>query len=145
MSNFNLKIELDNRQKALLELEGVKEAILLALGEQARKNADVEITKVIYDTPQSPNYKRTGRLRASLSYSTKKHTSKVKKPAKSSDGLKRKDVPDKDTVSIGTNVSYAVYNELGTSKMSARPFLKPAIENNKEDYKKIVENSLKGK
>lgn len=50
-----------------------------------------------------------------------------------------------DAVYIGTNVEYAVYQELGTSKMSAQPFLKPAVVNHKAEYKKMAESFLRGK
>lgn len=46
-------------------------------------------------------------------------------------------------VYIGTNVFYAIYNELGTFRMKARPFLRPAIENHRSDYKTIFERVLK--
>lgn len=50
----------------------------------------------------------------------------------------------KYVVVVGTNVQYAVYQELGTSRMEAHAFLRPAIENNKETYKNVVEQLLKG-
>jgi HK97 gp10 family phage protein len=40
-------------------------------------------------------------------------------------------------VQIGTNVEYAPYVELGTSKMSARPFLRIALEKNRKEIEKI--------
>ena len=46
-------------------------------------------------------------------------------------------------VHIGTNVEYAPYIEAGTSRMKARPFLRPAIEDFKDEYKEILENNLK--
>ena len=45
---------------------------------------------------------------------------------------------------IGTNVEYAPDVELGTSRMAARPFLKPAATEHGEEYKKITEATLKG-
>ena len=39
---------------------------------------------------------------------------------------------------IGTNVEYAPYVELGTSRMAARPFLKPAATEHGEEYKAIA-------
>ena len=51
---------------------------------------------------------------------------------------------DGDEVVIGTNVEYAPYVELGTRRMSPRPFLKPAAENHASEYSNIVMNALKG-
>lgn len=45
---------------------------------------------------------------------------------------------------IGTNVSYSVYVELGTSKMSARPFLRPAAEGHAAEYAAILKSFLGG-
>lgn len=41
------------------------------------------------------------------------------------------------TLYLGTNVHYAPYVEMGTQKMSARPFIRPAIENHLSDYENI--------
>ena len=46
-------------------------------------------------------------------------------------------------VYIGTNVEYAPYVCLGTIHMKAQPFLKPAVNDHKDEYRKILENSLK--
>ena len=52
------------------------------------------------------------------------------------------DMGDKSVV-IGTNVEYAAFVELGTSKMRARPYLRPAAESHSEEYKAIVESAMK--
>ena len=44
---------------------------------------------------------------------------------------------------IGTNVEYAPYQELGTIHMAAQPFLKPAVADHANEYRKIIENELK--
>lgn len=45
-----------------------------------------------------------------------------------------------DSTSAGTNVEYAPYVELGTSKMAAKPYLKPALFDNAKTYVDIVKN-----
>lgn len=52
-------------------------------------------------------------------------------------------VTEDEAVYIGTNVEYAPYIELGTSRMKARPFLRPAAENFGNEYKAILEESMK--
>lgn len=47
-------------------------------------------------------------------------------------------------VYIGTNVEYAPYVEMGTQRMKAQPFIKPAVENHVDEYKRIFETYLKG-
>lgn len=44
---------------------------------------------------------------------------------------------------IGTNVEYGVYVEMGTKKMEARPFLRPAATDHKGTYKNILEDEMK--
>ena len=62
----------------------------------------------------------TGRLRNSITHAT-----------------------DDDSVYIGTNVEYAAYVELGTSKQKPRPYLGPAAENHTREYPALVEQALK--
>ena len=50
---------------------------------------------------------------------------------------------DDSTMVVGTNVEYAPYVELGTSRMDPQPFLAPAIENHMDTYRAIAEAELK--
>ena len=47
-----------------------------------------------------------------------------------------------ESVYVGTNVEYGKYQEYGTSRMRAHPFLKPGIMNNLETYKSIAKQFL---
>lgn len=51
---------------------------------------------------------------------------------------RKSDDPKKRT----TILEYAVYNEFGTKKMPARPFMRTAIEENKEFIRKTVDKCL---
>lgn len=44
---------------------------------------------------------------------------------------------------IGTNVEYAPYVELGTSRQKAQPYLEPAATNHTDEYRSIVEDKMK--
>lgn len=46
-------------------------------------------------------------------------------------------------VSIGTNVEYGKYQELGTYKMAAHPFLVPAIQDSASAVAQIIAQALK--
>lgn len=52
------------------------------------------------------------------------------------------DMNDKAAV-IGSNVEYAAYVELGTSRQKAQPYLRPAAENHTSEYREIVKSALK--
>ena len=46
-------------------------------------------------------------------------------------------------VYVGTNVEYAAYVEMGTSRMRAQPYLQPAVTNHADEYSEMVEHFLK--
>ena len=50
---------------------------------------------------------------------------------------------DDHTEVVGTNVEYAPFVELGTHRMAARPFLRPAAEGHTDEYKQIMEFVMK--
>ena len=49
-----------------------------------------------------------------------------------------------DTEYIGTNVEYAAYVEMGTYKTRAQPYLRPAVEDHKNEYKSLIDEIMKG-
>ena len=52
-------------------------------------------------------------------------------------------VGDKE-VAISTNVEYASYVELGTSRQKPQPYLRPAATDHVDEYTDIVKRVLKG-
>ena len=110
----------DNVAEVIAKTNSAIELSMEAVSQAMGQFADEEIQKAIYDTPPSPNYVRTGDLQRSISNSS-----------------------DKNKACVGTNLQYAPYNELGTSKMAARPFIKPAVENHQDEYKELIMRTLK--
>ena len=51
-------------------------------------------------------------------------------------------VESEDAEYIGTNVEYAPFVELGTSRQKAQPFLKPSASEHVDEYKKIFKTVL---
>lgn len=51
---------------------------------------------------------------------------------------------DDKTAYIGTNVYYAPYVEMGTSKTDPQPFLQPAVQDHESEYQAIFQQYLKG-
>lgn len=49
-----------------------------------------------------------------------------------------------DTEVYGSDVEYAPFVELGTRKMRAQPYIRPAVDNHRDEYKKIAEEAFKG-
>lgn len=46
------------------------------------------------------------------------------------------------TAIVGTNVEYGPAIELGTGKMSAQPYLKPAVTDHTDTYKNIIKDEM---
>ena len=135
----------DNSGVFLAELEKKKEQILTMIGLKAASNAQ-ELAPVGKEESTGIKGYRGGTLRNSITYR----------------------VIDGNTVEVGSNVEYAPYVELGTGPhfvpppewerfeaekgkgvgkayVQPRPFIRPAIEDHKEEYKDIAENVLKRK
>lgn len=47
-------------------------------------------------------------------------------------------------VYVGTNVEYAPYVELGTSRQKAQPFLRPAASEHGAQYRQVLKKALGG-
>ena len=109
----------DHSGDILKALGSALEKALEELGFEAEKNAKIEITRAVYDTPER-GYIRTGNLRNSISHDH-----------------------DGSSAYVGTNVEYAPYVELGTKRMKARPFIRPAVEGHTPEYKAILEQQLR--
>ena len=127
-----------NLPKVKAELAERIPAILEAIGSQAEGNAITEITNM--------EAVDTGRLRNSITFATKDAqgvpNTQPKMHANPED-YKPRSTPEQGAVYIGTNVEYASYIELGTSRMPSRPFLKNAIEKYQHEYKDIALAGLK--
>lgn len=134
----------DNSDEVLDELARRMPKILDAVGIEAEGNAVTEINNLIYNTPESPNYVRTGFLKNSITHATKKKDGESYSVDGNGDYHKvNVSWGEDDSVVIGSALEYASYVELGTSKMAPRPFLQNAIEKYKNDYKRIIEDGLK--
>lgn len=119
MADFYIKVNNLDKVLALKEeaVTNAMQAVALKMEAEAKK----EITRKVYDTPISPSgYKRTGRLRNSIAHES-----------------------DSTTAAVGTNVEYAPYVELGTSRMDERPFIRPAVADHIDEYKEIIERVLR--
>jgi len=71
----------------------------------------------------------TGRLRASISTNwadSPMSEGKTGKKAKPGDGIKKPEGPKDLVYVVGTNVKYGYWQEHGTKKMAAQPYLFPA-------------------
>lgn len=67
----------------------------------------------------------TNRLRDSITAQWQGGSSPAGPKAEAGDIIR---TPEAGTVAVGTNVEYAPYMEYGTSRSSAKPYLRPAID-----------------
>ena len=137
----NVTIE-SNKDEYLKGLDKVAEAVLASWGMTAESTAKRIVTeKNIFDT---------GLLRNSITWAVagKAPNTKTYK-AQNGDGSGRYEGKAKEDkggarhVHIGTNVEYAMIHEVGGAKIKARPYLRPAIDENRKEFKRLLEKALK--
>ena len=103
----------DNSRKVLETMKNAKEAVLTNIGIAAkRKVQDIVLEKHIFDT---------GELHRTIDYNVRVSDS---------------------AVDIGSPKSYAPYQELGTRRIPARPFIQPGVLGNVPEYQRIAEQTL---
>ena len=128
----------DYSKEVLAAMEKGKRNALTAIGATAETH-----TK---DNIKADGLVDTGRLRNSITYATGDYlgigTYTDKKKKKYTDA-KARNTPKDDEVAIGTNVEYAAYTELGTEKITAHHYLKRAVTEHKDEYKKLTVQAIK--
>lgn len=88
----------------------------------------------------------TGRLRNSITFATKTEQGEANTmtgESASEEEYKMNAAPEKGSVYIGTNVTYAGIHERGSSTIKPKPYLKPALANHKDRWKELTEAALK--
>ena len=143
--NYKLVIEVDNTDKILGELDEAIDRALEAIGMQA---SDYAAAKAPVDTGllrNSITYALHGKEAAKASYESNETSKRTGKSIKKKTGSYSGTAPGGEkAVFIGSNVEYAAYVEYGDSGGTPRPFLKPAIMDHKDEYKRLAEDALKG-
>ena len=146
--SFNIKV--NNRRLVLDEFERRMPIILEAVGLKMEGNAIKEINKLVYDTPENPDFPRTGRLRNSITYACERGQGQPNTQpgwkCEPSD-YKPHGRAESNKVYVGTNVEYAASVELGTSvnrKRGPRPYLRNAVAEHREEYERLIQDGLEG-
>ena len=128
----------DYSQQILSALEKGKRNALTAIGATAETHTKENIT--------ADDLIDTGRLRNSITFATGDYlgigTYTDNKKKKYSDA-KARNTPKDGEVGIGTNVEYAAYTELGTQHIAAHHYLKRAVTEHQDEYKKLAVEAIK--
>lgn len=135
MANVNVNVT-SHVKEVLDELDNAKDRALTTIGLLAERHAKGYCPV------------DTGRLRNSITFATSKSQGSANgSPGTPADPMdyKMQGTPSKDTVVLGTNVGYAPHIELGGSKKAPEGFLRPAVMNHMDEYRKAAESALKGK
>ena len=134
----------DNTDEVLSALERAKKNGLTAIGLAAEGHAKKKITEA--------KAVDTGRLRNSITYALAGEETHVKSYKANKGGKERETYTYDGTaegkkgsgVYIGTNVEYAPGIELGTHRSAgAVHFLQDAATNHSDEYKRLMEDSMK--
>ena len=85
---------------------------------------------------------RTGRLRGSITYALKGFQTNMRSPHNVPEDKMDKPI-DKYTLYIGTNVDYAQHVEYGTRHMGAKSYMRPALDENRKEARKLFREEIK--
>ncbi len=147
MSNFKMK---SHKDEVLDELDSKIEIALEEIGLEAEKYAKMKCPVDTGRLRNSISHLVSGQGQKTVKYKAMEYyTTKAGKKSK-----RRKSVDysyktgnasgdNSNSVYIGTNVEYAPYVEFGTSKQKPQPYLKPAVTDHVDEYKRIVKSILK--
>ena len=128
----------DNSKEVLSALEKGKRNALTAIGATAETHTKENIT--------ADGLIDTGRLRNSITYAADDYSgigTYTDNEGNRYDDAKARNTPKDDEVAIGTNVEYAAYTELGTQHITAHHYLKRAVTEHQDEYKKLAVEAIK--
>ena len=127
----------DYSKEILAALEKGKRNALTAIGATAETHTKENIT--------ADKLVDTGRLRNSITYATGDYSgigTYTDNNKKSYSDATARNTPKDDEVGIGTNVEYAAYTELGTQHIAAHHYLKRAVTEHQDEYKKLTVQAI---
>lgn len=129
----------DNSKKVLEEFDNALDRALIRMGMSAEGYAKKALT--------SQHAVDTGLLRNSITFAIsggEANISDYKANRGDGSGSYSGSAPSEKekAVYIGTNVEYAAYVELGTTRTKAKPYLKPAVTEHSTVYKRIMEEEM---
>jgi len=94
-------------------------------GRRAMDKSLYEIGLIVEAQAKALSPRKTGRLAGSITTQAPDRGTSPEAPARAGDVISR---PPSGDVHVGTNVEYGPYQEYGTVRSSAQPFLRPALE-----------------
>lgn len=138
----------DNSDEFLAALERATKNGLKAIGMTAEGHAKRRLTETVYTRTKDPKgYKLTGRLRNSITYALAGERAAISSYTDTENKTYTYEGTadnDGDGVYIGTNVVYAAGIETGSRrKAGAVHFLQSATADHGQEYKDLMEDSLK--
>lgn len=109
MADFRVQVQQSNYDSAVRGISRLENRLKKEAGTDMARRAEAWADRLIYDTPPSPNYVRTGNLRRSIG---------------------SEEVGD--VVEVYAEAEYAEYVHEGTRHMAPRPFLARAAADEEE-------------